>query len=257
MRLNHADRRLREAKRLGEEDAERVRILRGRPDGQLLRVGVPRRGVRAGLDRRRDVPLRLHDAADDAHAGGAERAARVALGELLADHHVVAPRWLDERARRVERGLGVVHDGQLLVHDVDELERPVRSVAVFRDDHRNRLTDVPRPVGRQGADGEALAAVEARVGGGRDGVGLARYLVAGEDVDDPRLGQRPHGVDRHDPGVRVGAAEHGHRAHAVERDVRDVLSVPADELPVRQPGHAATNVLHRCWAAAWIDSTMN
>ena len=237
--------RLRDTERLGQEDPERVGILGGGPDRQLLRVGVPRGGVGPGLDRRGHVPLRLRDAADDALARGPQHPAGVALGELLVDHHVVAPRRLDERAAPLEGRLGLVHHGKLLVHDVDEVERPMRGVTVLRHDDRNGLADVAGAVGRQRANGKALTAVEARVGCGRDRVRLAGDLLTGQHVEHAGLGHRPRGFDRKDAGGGVRAPQHGHRAHLRQRDVRNERPVPAHELAVRQAGYPASHVLHR------------
>lgn len=89
-------------------------------------------------------------------------------------------------------------DGQLLIRDADLGGGPAGGLRVVGGDQRDRLAVVAHlAVGEDGGvlDLQAVGAY----GGGQ--------VVVGEHGAHPGDGQRLGGVDRHDPGVREGAAQ--------------------------------------------------
>ena len=161
--------------------------------------------------------------------------------------------------------------GQRLVLDVDQLERVVRRVLVGRDHERDLLALEPDLVsGEHGL----------RVVGDRRHPREPERLevLGGDDRGDVGVRERPRGVDRDDPRVRVRAAEHGAVDHPRQADVVEVGALAADEARVLLPlqpaeadralGRGAREVLDgrhaqtpcfavaSCSAAHWTAATM-
>ena len=101
--------------------------------------------------------------AADRAVGLREGRVRVAEDDVAAGHDVVAPVGLDERRARLHRLLRVAADGQLLVVDLDQVERRVGGEPVLGDDRRDRLADVARPVDAEGVPLDALRTDRGRV----------------------------------------------------------------------------------------------
>ena len=101
----------------------------------------------------------------------------------------------DHRGTGVQRLLGVDHDGQRLVLDVDELKSVARRVPVLCDDERDLLALEPDLVGGQ----DRLHVL----GQGRHPGKLeAGQRLAGDHGFHPGVGLGRRDVDRDDPGVR-------------------------------------------------------
>ena len=225
----------------------------GRPGDQRVHraVGVRRLGVgverelarhrvhvgdrAARLHRRRVRPRVEHLLLDD-HVGARERGlGGGGVAGLPVEDVVVGLALLvvaDDRRVGVERPLGVHHGSDHLVLDVDQLERVARRVAVVGDDERD------------------LLALEAHLVGGEHGLRVVRHRRhprqperlehgAGDDRVHLRVRLGGGGVDRHDPGVRVRAAQDRAVQHAGQVDVVDVAALAADEADVLLAEHAA------------------
>ena len=170
--------------------------------------------VAARLDRRPGDALRVDDAADRA-VGLRERRVDVAGPEVAGDEDVVAPVGLDQRRPRLHRLLGVVDDRQLLVVDLDQVERPARRPLVLRHDRRHGLADVAHPLGTERVPLDALRPHRRRVVGLHDRVHVVDDLLARDHVDDPGHGLGRIRVDRRGCarartgcGRRPGTASH-------------------------------------------------
>ena len=131
----------------------------------------------------------------------------------------------DQRRVGVERLARVDHRRQRVVLDVDQRQRVVGGVLVDRDDERD------------------LLALEAHLVAGQHGlrvVGDRRHpreperleVLGGDDGGDARVRERARGVDRDDPRVRVGAAQHLAVDHPRQADVVEVVALAADEARV-------------------------
>ena len=124
--------------------------------------------------------------------------------------------------------LRVGHRRQRLVLDLDELQRVLRQVTAVRDDDRDALADVPHLLRRQAAPG-----VPRRVGAE---VGHRIAQFGGLGASDHRVhagcGLGLVGLDPHDPGVRVRAAQHGRVQGAGGDPVGDVAAAAEQELRV-------------------------
>src|SRR5205823_260758 len=141
-RLDHTYGDLGNPEGLRQVDPQGMRVLGRVPDGVEVLVGVVLRYDAAGLERCAGDPVRLDDAADDA-VRFRECSVGIAGDEIAADDHVVRPARLDPRRIRFERLLRIDNRGQLLVIDVDVVERLVRRVLVLGDHSRDGLADEP------------------------------------------------------------------------------------------------------------------
>ncbi len=111
---------------------------------------------------------------------------------------------------------------QHVVFDVDQLQGVAGGVAVLGDDERDLLALEADLVG----DEHGL-----HVGGqrGRPGEVERHQVLAGDDGQHLRVGQRLGGVDRDQPGMGHGGAQDGTVQHAGQHDVVDVVALAADE----------------------------
>ena len=153
--------------------------------------------------------------------GGGEGAlGRLRIAEAGVDQHVVRHLVPHRRGAGRMRRVGVGDEGKLLVFDLDRFRGIERLRPGLGHDHRDRLADMARLVGRERhvrAD-EDLAAAGAgelhvefrlrhrRVRNGLEAVGAA--VGAGEDAEHARHGARLLGVDAQDAGMRIGRAHH-------------------------------------------------
>ena len=215
--------------------AVRVRRLVGRPDREPAGHPVHAGDGAAGLHRRR-VHARVEHLLGDHHVGGGEHLVRERLVAGLPVEDVVVGAPLDvvadHRRVRVERLAGV-HDGrQVVVLDVDQLERVPGGVLVLGDDHRHLLALEAHLVG--GEDG-------LHVGAQRRHPGEVERLEGGPGDDRPHLRVRLRlaGVDRHDPGVRDGAAQDRGVQHAGDDEVVEVVPLATQEAGVLLAEHPA------------------
>jgi hypothetical protein len=107
---------------------------------------------------------------------------------------------------------GVSRAGELLVVDLDQVQRVARNLFAGRGDGRHLLAGEAHHLARQR---EAFLVVHAP--GHRRPVGARHHrLHAGQR-------ERLRRIDAHDAGVRVGAAQHLPVQHAGELDVAGIL----------------------------------
>ena len=228
-----ADLALRHTRRCGDEEAEDVRDLRGRPHGDLFAGRVDDRG--AGLHEGGDEPL-LAVFANDEYAvrfGLADGLLHIATGaggggvELPEGGLVGALVGVGEHL--VLEGFHAVEDGgQLVVVDVDEFG----GIAGFRgaagDDDGDDLTGTGNAVAdpREVVGGDLLGGDRPRVGTDTQAFG---EVGSGVDADDVLRVLGGTGVDVRDLGVGEGAADHRQVHHAREDDVVGPLGAAGDE----------------------------
>jgi hypothetical protein len=174
----------------------------------------------------------------------------------------------DDRRAGLKRAARVDHGRQRLVLHVDQLEGVPGGVAVLGDHERHLLALEPHLVGGQHG---------LRVGGqgGHPGQVPCGQGLAGDDRRHlgVRLGR--DGVDGHDAGVRVRAAQHRPVQHAGQLHVVHVGALAADEPlvllaqppaetrrgPVRGGGHtrgsfASSGPVWPCFAAQRTERTI-
>ena len=211
----------------GQLAVEVVGDLRRRPHGEpAVPLGQPDGAV--GLDRGVGGALEEVVALDDdlrvlqpgVHIAELElhHLGDVPVPPRLARLVDVRPRFGGDRLVWVEVGR------QLLVGDVDEVERGDRRVLVHRGHRRHPVADVAHPV-----DAEGILVRRPR----DDAVGRG-HVAPGHHRVDARGGLGPRRVDGDDARVRVRAAQDLGVQHAGEPDVVGVAG-PAGRL--RQPVH--------------------
>ena len=164
----------------------------------------------------------------DDDVGLGEVAVHVAEVEAALVGAVRLQRLVHQRGPGVQRALRVGDRGQRFVFDLDQLQRVLGQVAAVRDDHRDALAGVADLLRGQAAPG-----VLGRVG---PEVGHRVTQLGGLRPGDHRVhagcGQGLGGLDPHDPGVRVRAAQHGGVQGARGDPVGDVAAPAEQELRV-------------------------
>ena len=193
--------------------------------GQLPADLVEVRHDTAGLQRRRVDPRVEHVLADRDLGRAEDRVGALGVAGLPVEDVVVGPPGLvvpDQRRPRVQGPARVHHRGQRLVLHVDQLEGVAGGVVVLGHHERH------------------LLALEADLVGGQHGLLVAGqgwhpgqtalfHGLAGEDRLDLRVCLGRDGVDGHDPGVRVRAAQDRAVEHAGELHVVHEGAAAADE----------------------------
>ncbi len=231
-----------------------------RHDVELVRRHAERDGERPAdvvVERAVDVDRELADAAIEGHdrAAGLERlGARARPAQLARDHDVGVGEILIERPEREftmhcyvggpalrmehgvagcrDRGLGIDHRRQLLVVDLDQLERVLGDIAALGGDDRDRLADVAHAVERH------AALLDRRIGETGQGPGDLGDVGAGHDQGHARQRLCPADIDRLDARVRVRAAQCCRVQHVRQHDVVDVAALAGQEARVLDPLHA-------------------
>ena len=230
---DHADLRLRDPGGGGDGEAQDVRHLGGRPDGDLLPGGVHDDG--AGLHERGDQPLLAVLALqDDAVAaclvdGGLDVAAGAGVGGVEAPERRLVGAQVRVGQHGVLGGLLEVEGGrQLVVLHVDELGGVARLGGAAGHDDRHDLTGEGDPVGRHRQVRRGDLVLGDRPGVDAGALRLAE-VGAGEDVDDVGGALGLAGVDRDDLRVGERAADHRQVQHPRERDVVGPAGAAGDE----------------------------
>ena len=214
----------------------RVRCLRGRPERELAVHRVVVRHRAAGLHRSRVHP-RVDDVlAADHHVGPGENGVRRSLVAGLPVEAVVVGLALqvgpDHRCIRLQRAADVGDGVQVLVLDVDQLQRVTRGVPVLGDDERDLLALEPHLVGDQhGLDVVAQ--------GRHPGQALLGQHRPGDDQLHLRVRLRRTYVDAEDLRVRHRGTQDRQVQHAVQLDVVAVAAPAADEARVLLAQHPA------------------
>ena len=164
------------------------------------------------------------------------------------------------RRARFQRVGGKCDRRQRVVCNVQPLGRVFRLGDGVGDDHRDRLADIARLVGRQremaGRD-QLAAAAHGHVGRVhqpgivRDGPEPGSGIIGpGQHRQDTGCSERRAGVDRPDPRMRMGRA-HDDRMHKPrQRQIIDKAAAAGQEPPVLLAPHRPPNaVLHPAAAA--------
>ena len=212
-----------------EHDARDVRDLGRRVQREA--VGLPGGEHAARLDRPSggavvdDPPLH-----DDVGLGQAR--VDVAAADAPLEHGVRVVVVVDGGGAILERRLGIDDDGQRLVLHDDLLGGVDHGVLVGADDRGHALADVAdlaageRPmVGHPDVHAGRLPEEHARRGHVHD-------VLAGEHGLDVVALERGGGVDRDDPGVRLGRAHEGHVQLPGHHQVVDVGRPAGDQARV-------------------------
>ena len=153
----------------------------------------------------------LHPAALDVAHHDAGAIAHVAVALEDRDRGVGAPPLVHERRAGRERGGQVQHRRQRLVHRLDGGQGRLRRLEGDRGHRRERLAHVADHV--RGEDRLVLhRGAVAHVGG----------VGRGDDRPHAGHGRGARGIDPHETGVRLGAAEDLSVQHARQREVRRV-----------------------------------
>ena len=199
-------------------------------------------GVHAG-----DGPARFHVAADDASKSHAQAHDRGSVGERAGDvaetalhfaGHVGTNRGVQDRRVWTARGQNVADPVERSEVDFHLLGGVAGDAGVVGDDDGDRLADVADGVAGQHRS--------------RRGLHSGRRWVAHRALNLWQVGEREGAVDAWvapgwlevdaiDPGVRVGRTDHGHVEHAGQRDIFDVVPLPAHQCRVFAAPERGTN----------------
>ena len=234
----------------GDERAQQVRGLGGRPDGDrvLARLVVGHGAAR--LERRRREPLVDH-ALRDHHLGVREGLVDGRVVDLAVrpdagahrqrrEHQVVRKVGVQQGRLAGHRRFGIDHDRQRLVVDRDGVGRVPREVAVAGHHDRYRLADEADDPDRHRA---ALRSRERQQG--RQRTDHPRHLRTGEHLLDAVERFRRARIDGQDAPVRDVAALEREVQHSGELDVVDVGPAALDQARVLAPLDALADELRQ------------
>ncbi len=224
--------RLGDAERPTDEQPDKVRHLRRRPEGASVVVRDVVGNTAARFHRRREEALLADSLLEDDLRFG-ESCVNVAGGEADIPTDVVGTVALDQRTPWCHRLLEVHHRGKRLIVDNHKLRSVVGEVSIIGDDHGHRLARVCDFVG---CDRELvrhlLLVGDKRVGDWEWRVDDGLEVRGGEHRDNALRRFRRGSVDRADASVRVRAAHDRHMRHVHEVHVVDEVAVAGDELGI-------------------------
>ena len=230
--------------------AHRERRLGGVPDHQLPRDAIPPGGHRLALQRRRGAAVDLDGDPGEVPGFGKRLVGIPAfLDEVGGD--VVRDVVVDER-RAVRDGPLQIHlQGERVVVDVDQPGGVFGHVAIDRDDHRDRLSDVADLAAGERALGLAAPGDAGMRDEQRQLLIAAADVVAGVDRHDPLEGLGLAGIDRQEPRPGDLAAYEGDVEASVERDVVHIAPFPPQQagVGVSLDGGAKHSCRHRALPA--------
>ena len=230
---------------VGELGAERMGALQRRVDGVAAvgRVVIADRAARLHRDR--------GDAVDDEvaahHVGGAGEGGFGRSGVAVAMDEADIVRTVVPHQRRARRGRVRCRDdgGQRLVVDLDQLGGIDRRKIGFGHHEGDVVAHPAHPVGHQRRIARPVhrAAVAAFHAAGHRQVAPARGdpVGAGEHREHAGRGARLVGVDRANPRMGVGRAQHIAERHARQHDVVDIAAAAAHEARILEPRHRLTD----------------
>ncbi len=187
------------AQRAREDGLQHVRRLGAGPDRECAAERLHCRQYPARLERRSDIAMRAQLLFDHDRRAGERFVGQALLGRDR-QREVIRPAGLEERRVGGEGRDRVEDDRQRFVVDLDLLRRIDRRVAVFGDDHGDRLTDVGHFRRREQRDRvqsiEGLQLAQEPLGcvdlaRDADRLGASRDVRRGEDGDD--AGHRARG----------------------------------------------------------------
>ncbi len=171
------------------------------------------------------------------------------IAEPGIDRHVIGHLVPDHRRARLHGVFRMVDSGQQLVVDLDRFRGIERLRDGFGHDHRHRLADMARLVGRQqqvraDEDRPAAGTGELHVVSGlgqrivRDGAeAVGQAIGAGEHAEHARHYFGARRIHAADAGMRVRGADHHRMSLAVEVKIVAEAAVAGDEPLVLLAGH--------------------
>ena len=246
----------RQVEEIGDELADLVRHLGGRPYRELAEGGIPVRHEPARLHRLAPAAADAKRERDDARRG-AQRGLDVPAGQRDPAGHVVGNVLVDGgRAGRERLG-----GGERLVLDLDQLARVLGGIPTVRHHGGHRFADEPRSVaGEQGEIVAAKLGVRRHHGEGpRRGAEIAER----DHVRDSGMRAGARGVHAMDARMGVRAAQEHDVQHAGQGDVAHVAPAPGEQprvflaqIPVPHELHAGSPAPRRTAAASSAASTM-
>ena len=214
-----------------------VRHLRACPQRQLPLGSVPVGHAAAPLQRRRAQAIGAKRASHDG-GGASQRGIHVAVIERSREEQVARHGVVDERRAGAGRIDGV-HDGRprLVLHP-DPRGGVLGSVAVRRDDGRERFADVAH-AGR-GEHGLLGLDVARQRRARANAVPGDELVAAGDDRDDAGQTRGRARVDHEEARVRVCAAHERHVQQARQLDVAHIAAAPGEQARILAAGHRGT-----------------
>jgi len=169
-----------------------------------------------------------------------KRRLRVAVAKRAVADDVRGDGWVEQRRIRFGRFLGIYDRRQWPVSDGDALQRILGGVAIARQRHRHRLTNMAHPV-----DGETPVLHRCL---DRDGKGPrpAACILAGDDAIDARQRQRTFHIDREDLGMGMWRAQN-RRVQGIppHRQIIGEATGAAQKVGVLETADIAPRVGHR------------
>ncbi len=210
-----------------------MRHLGGAVQLQNIPVGIVTRDGPAGLQRNArmaaDGKIEL-----DHRMGGPEGVLHVAV-TLFDDHRLGRETRRELAGRRVCR-----HQGrQLVERDRDLLGRILGLIGVLREDRRDRLAHIANPIKRQdrlAIGHELLDAVVAEIDRRKAG-----EIAAGPGRHDAGRRQGLADLDRADPGMGGGRADHAHMQLKRKRDIGREQPAAPHQRVILEPRDARTD----------------
>ncbi len=229
-----------DAQLLREDALHHVRRLRRVMDGQRPLGAVPVRDDTAWFECHAGVPAGDEGGLDHLVRGG-HRGGDVALFGGAREDQVIAKLRMDDHSAGIECGLHVELRGQRFPLDRERGHAILRGRAAVRHHGHHRLALPGRAIERQRMLHRRLHPLEV-IERRHPGVADLRQVGAGEHPHHPRHAQRRRGVDRHDPRMRMRAAQEGGVHHARKRHVVGIGRAALHQLRHIGPRHRAPDV---------------
>ncbi len=164
-----------------------------------------------------------------------------AVVELAAEAGVICGARIDQRATNLARTVDIDDDGEVLVIDLDQLQRIFRKRPALGDDGHHSLPGPDHAVERQWqlrGRRHALEVVE-RAGPGR--ADLCEVLAGGNEMH-PFERARLLGIDGDDLRVRMRTAQERGMEHARQLEIADIASAPGEQPLGVRPRHGPADI---------------
>ena len=233
---NTAHPRLGHAKRKGDLAPDPVHHLRRRPDRDSAGSRLMHRGDAAAFHRNAGISMMIKAPLQRLFCCS-KGSRHVALGNRKLSQQVGAVLFMQHGGSCAERGLRIDDRVEKLVIDAHQIDRILGKITVVGDDHRHRLADVAHLVpGKQG-----LARVKNLVRHRRaplarqwqllilDRRNFFRQLKPAHDKAHARCRGSAAEVDRFDARMRHRTAHECDMQHSGQREIGDVLALPAQQ----------------------------
>ena len=239
----------RHAQCAGKNGLQHMRCLGARPYRERAAKGFDDSKDAARLHRRGDITvgaeLFLHH-----HCRAGKGRVRVSLAGGHRQRKIGIPCRLDQRRAGLERFDRVSHHRQVLILDLNQLERIERRDATLGNNHRHRVADVGDFFRREQRD--RMQTVERlqfalqtlgrmHLSGHTNGLGGVRCISGGEHTDDTGKGARGACVDADNLCMRMGAADKNRVQRPLRAQVGEILPLAAQQAVIL---HAADRLAY-------------